>query len=56
MWMNHSPKKQVHDLRVLLDPHLLLNKQVEAVAREAFAKPQLMCQLLPFLEWEDQAK
>ncbi|XP_053112476.1 uncharacterized protein LOC128327575 [Hemicordylus capensis] len=48
-------KEQVRSLWVLLDPALLLGAQVEAVARGAFARLQLVHQLCPFLEKADLA-
>ncbi|XP_053106346.1 uncharacterized protein LOC128325025 [Hemicordylus capensis] len=48
-------KEQVRSLGVLLDPALLLEAQVEAVARGAFAWLRLVRQLRPFLEKADLA-
>ncbi|XP_053169630.1 uncharacterized protein LOC128353010 [Hemicordylus capensis] len=48
-------KEQVRSLGVLLDPALLLEAQVEAVARGAFAQFRLVRQLRPFLKKADLA-
>ena len=46
-------KEQVRSLGVLLDPQLLLDSQVAAVARGAFAQLRLIRQLRPYLSCSD---
>lgn len=49
-------KKQVSSLGVHLDSQLLLDYQVEAAARGAFAQLHLVNQLWPYLDREDQVR
>lgn len=42
---------KIHQLGIHLDLCLLLEEQMEALAKKAFSHLQLGCQLWPFLEW-----